>query len=449
MGRSSGFDILVAGGGSAGCVVAARLSESGRRVGLVEAGPDYGPYAHGHWPEDMLDGRRLAFSHAWETDREDRSQLRARILGGCSAHNACVMLAGAPADYDEWGDGWSYDAIEPYLRRAERQMRVRRLEPAELSPWHRAFAETCGDAAIVHPVNAMGTVRWNSAFAYLDPVRGRENLTILADTLVDQVLLDGDRAVGVATSAGELRAPIVVLAAGAYGSPGILLRSGIGRERGLPVGEGLIDHVGVGFGYQGTDRLQREVAAFERSNPLFMAQVTVAISSSACAQGLSDLFFFPGLDPQGAHAYEVSVAVFAMKPASRGSVRLHSSDPRVPLSVDHGFLSDPDDSTVLTEGVESLRRLAAGDAVRAYAGRETRPGPEVDAMTHVRDTARGFFHPVGTCAIGRVVDGGGRVYGLDGLIVADASIMPTIPRANTNLSTVALAERLADSIGES
>ena len=248
----------------------------------------------------------------------------------------------------------------------------------------------------MHPVNAIGTVRWNSAFAYLDPVRGRENLKILADTLVDRVLLDGDRAVGVATSAGELRAPIVVLAAGAYGSPGILLRSGIGPERGLPVGEGLTDHVGVGFGYEGTDRLQREVAAFERSHPLFMAQVTVAISSSACAQGLSDLFFFPGLDPQGAHAYEASVAVFAMKPASRGSVRLRSSDPRVPLSIDHGFLSDPDDSTVLTEGVESLRRLAAGDAVRAYAGRETRPGPEVDAMTHVRGTARGFFHPVGT-----------------------------------------------------
>ena len=449
MGRSVRFDILVVGGGSAGCVLAARLSESGRRVGLVEAGPDYGPYADGGWPEDMVDGRRLAFSHAWETDREDRSQLRARIVGGCSAHNACIMLEGAPADYDEWGEGWSYEAIEPYLRRGERQMRVRQLEPAELSPWHRAFARTCGDAAIVHPVNAVGTVRWNAAFAYLDPVRGRDNLAILADTLVDRVLLDGDRAVGVATAAGDLRAGIVVLASGAYGSPGILLRSGIGPERGLPVGEGLVDHVGVGFGYEGTDRLQRDVAVFERSHPLFMAQVTVATSSSACPPGLSDLFFFPGLDPPGAHGYEVSVAVFAMKPASRGVVRLHSSDPRAPLSIDHGFLSEPTDATVLAEGVESLRRLAEDDAVRVYAGREVRPGPEVDAMTHVRRTARGFFHPVATCAIGRVVDGDGHVYGVDRLVVADASIMPTIPRANTNLSTVALAERLAQNLGES
>jgi choline dehydrogenase len=444
--RSASFDVLVVGGGSAGCVLAARLAESGRRVGLIEAGPDYGAYGHGRWPEDMLDARQLAFSHAWETDRDDRSQLRARIMGGCSAHNACVMLAGAPADYDEWGHGWSHDAIEPYLRRAERRMRVRRLATEELSPWHRAFVEAWGDAATVHPVNAVGTVRWNTAFAYLDPVRAHENLSIVADTLVDRVLLDGDRAIGVATAGGEVQARTVVLAAGAYGSPGILLRSGVGSERGLPVGDGLIDHVGVGLGYAGTDRMQRDVAAFECAHPVFMAQVTIAMSSSVCAPGLSDLFFFPALDPSGPYGYEVSVGVFAMKPASRGSVRLNASDPRAPLHVDHSFLSHPDDASVLAEGVERLRQIAADDALVRYAGAETRPGPEVEARTHVRTTARGFFHPVGTCAIGHVVDGCGRVYGLDGLVVADASIMPTIPRANTNLSTIALAERIADNL---
>ena len=108
MSPGSAFEFLIAGGGSAGCVLAARLSEAGRRVCLVEAGPDYGPYEAGRWPRDILDARQLAFSHAWETEREDRSQLRARIMGGCSAHNACVVLAGAPADYDEWGEGWNH-----------------------------------------------------------------------------------------------------------------------------------------------------------------------------------------------------------------------------------------------------------------------------------------------------------------------------------------------------
>jgi choline dehydrogenase len=436
------FDDVVVGAGSAGCVVAARLTEAGRDVCLVEAGPDYGPYSEGRWPADILDSRWLALSHAWETEREDRSQLRARIMGGCSAHNACVVLAGAPADYDEWGHGWSHAAIEPYLRRAEEMLRVRRLDEAELSPWHGAFGRAAGADAILHPVNVVDGVRWNAAFAYVDPVRDR--LTVLAGTLVDRVLLAGDRAVGVQTSAGELRSERVILSAGAYGSPGILLRSDVGPQRGLPVGEGLLDHVGVGLGFEATARLQQETAAFERDGPLSMAQVTVEARSSACEEGVCDLYLFPAVDPAVDGVYEISVAAFAMKPRSRGSVRLNSRDPSAPLAIDHGFLSDARDVDVLVEGVEAIRALAARGPVSDYVAREIRPGLEVAAADHVRAAARGFFHPTGTCAIGRVVDGDGGVLGLEGLHVVDASVMPTIPRANTNLTTIALAERLAE-----
>ena len=135
-----------------------------------------------------------------------------------------------------------------------------------------------------------------------------------------------------------------------------------------------------------------------------------------------------------------------MKPHSRGTVRLHSPDPRAPLAIDHGFLTDPRDAAVLAEGVERLRELVDGDVVGAYAGRELFPGRELGAREHVAANVRGFFHPVGTCAIGRVVDGDGRVLGRDGLVVADASVMPTIPRVNTNLSTLAIAERIAERI---
>ena len=211
------FDVLVLGGGAAGCVLASRLSENrDRTVCLVEAGPDYGPYTEGRWPVDILDARRLALdSHCWvRNDQDDRSQLRARILGGCSAHNACVMLRGAPSDYDEWGPGWSYAELEPYLDRGERTLRSRRLGDDELAPWYQAFREAAGDDAIVHVVNAVGAVRWNAAFAYLDPSRGRTNLTILADTLVDKVLTKDGTATGALAGGRELAADTVVVAAG-------------------------------------------------------------------------------------------------------------------------------------------------------------------------------------------------------------------------------------------
>ena len=431
MGGPASFDTAVLGGGTAGCVLAARLSEDpGRTVCLVEAGPDYGPHDAGRWPADLLDGRQLAFSHSWETDREDRSQLRARVLGGCSAHNACIVLQGRPQDYDEWGDGWTYSELDPYLRRARGEMRTRLFDVEELSPWQRAFYELAGEESLT-PLNAVGTVRWNLAFSYLDPARRRPNLTVLADTLVDRIDLDSRRVV---TDRGELAASTIVLAAGAYGTPGILLRSGLGAD--LPVGENLIDHVGVGFGYEPTALCREETARFESERPVFMGPVTVQRSGG-------DVFFLPASDPGGA----ISAAVFFMKPASRGRVSLNSDDPRAPLAIEHGFLSHDADAEALAAGIEELRHIVSREPVSRYSAQEVRPGSRVSAGDYARAAARGFFHPVGTCAIGSVVDPQGRVLGHESLYVADASIMPTIPRANTNLTVAAIAERIAATIG--
>ena len=424
-------DVLILGAGAAGCALAGRLSENpDRSVCLVEAGPDYGHLAEGRWPADILDPRWLALeSHLWERDdEEDRSQARARILGGCSAHNACVVLEGAPADYD-WGPGWSYDEFAPYLRRAAETLQTHVLPDEELTPWHRAFREAGGGDSIVHPVNIVDGVRWHSGFAYVDPARGRPNLTILADTLVDRILLEDGRASGAVAGGRELHADVVVVSAGAYGSPGILLRSGLGED--LPIGEGLVDHVGTGAAWEPTQQLLDETAAHEAEHGLYMGQVTVR---------RGDQFIFPALDI----GPEISGAAFAMKPRSRGSVRLNGPDPETPLAIDHGFLRDERDVEVLTESFVRLRELAASERVRRYVAREIRPGPAVEADAHVRATARGFFHPVATCAIGRVLDERCRVLGFENLYVADASAIPEIPSANTNLTTVALAERAAE-----
>jgi len=171
-----------------------------------------------------------------------------------------------------------------------------------------------------------------------------------------------------------------------------------------------------------------------------MGQVTVARRSRSCPAGTRDLFVFPALDV----GPEISGAAFAMKPRSQGSVRLNGPDPEMPLAIDHGFLRDERDVEVLVEGFERLRELAASPEVAAYAGAEQRPGEEVGAEEHVRTTARGFFHPVGTCAIGSVLDEQCRVLGFENLYVVDASAIPEIPAANTNLTTVALAERAAE-----
>ncbi len=455
-------DVVVVGGGTAGCVLAARLSEEpGRTVCVVEAGLDYGPFADGQWPPDMLDARTLPMTHLWETEVDDRSASRARIIGGCSAHNACAVVLGSRADYDEWGDGWTFEELEPCLRRAETMLGTRRDRDADISPFHRALLDagprvglpllddlndldaTVGIAPL--PVNARGDVRWNTAFAYLDDARARPNLTILAETLVDRVTLDpGRRANGVLTDRGHIGADLVILAAGGYGSPSVLLRSGVGPHlaleplgltgvEDLPVGQGLADHPGAGMEWTVAPEHVPD------PGPVYSVSLLARARSELCPEDTWDIHLLPWLevDDDGPRATAV---VYLLKPDSRGSVELRSIDPRIPPAIDHGFLADTRDLERIVSGIEVMRALAA----EAGAGAELRPGGDADVASYVRREVRGIYHPTGTCAIGAVVDRTGAVLGIEGLLVADASIVPTIPRANTNLTTVAVAERIAD-----
>jgi choline dehydrogenase len=236
------------------------------------------------------------------------------------------------------------------------------------------------------------------------------------------------------------------------------LRSGIGPVEelarfdipvaaALPVGEELLDHHGTGIRWEPTDALNRLSEEHEaRTGPLFRPHVLVKAASSGCPAGLWDLHLVSWTNPaEDGEGYEASVGVFHMKPRSSGRVRLRSRDPRDLPIVERGFLRDPSDLPTIIECLELARALAAQPALAELLGAEREPGAEaLDA--YARRTLRCYFHPAGTCGIGRVVDPLGRVLGIEGLVVADASVMPTIPRANTNLTTVAIAERLADTL---
>jgi choline dehydrogenase len=360
-------------------------------------------------------------------------------------------MRGADQDYDEWGAGWSRAELVRYLERAEQMLEVRRPGEDELAPWLRALRDAADDPDALQLMNAAGTVRWNAAFAYIDPARARPNLTISAETRVDRLLIEGGRVRGAVAGGRRLDADVVVVTASSYGSPGILLRSGIGpadelARHGialvteLPVGIGLTDHVGAGAAWQPTERLRTESAEFASEHDLLTTAVVIRGSSSACPPALWDLLLLPAFD----EGDEISAAVFFLTPWSRGSVRLTKRKAEAPLAIDHGFLHDERDADALAEGFEQLRALADAEAAARYATRELRPGAEVDAARYVRASARGFFHPVGTCAIGQVVDEQCRVLGFDNLYVVDASVMASIPRVPVHLSTLAIAERVAD-----
>jgi choline dehydrogenase len=493
-------DAIVVGAGTAGSVVAGRLAEAGMRVTVLEAGPDYGPPDSGRWPNDLLQvSASLPVGHDWGYTGQGAGgqQLvfeRARVVGGCSAHNGCALSVGWRGDYDRWAGagmtGWSGEELTPLFARAAERMRVQRFGEGQVQPFMRAYLDTAVAAGIdetddlgdldgevgcgTELMNIVDGVRWNSAFGFLDPVRGRPELEVVGDALVDRVLLEGDRAVGVqAIVAGESReyhADLVVLSGGAYGSPEVLLRSGIGpadelRRLGvenridLPgVGKNLHDQPAIELQFEGTSRLAQQAAAFGKAfGWLPEEQVMVKLKSSASA-GPYDLHVYPWMERDVAvpSGWLCVIAVGLLTPASRGHLRLRSDDPKVRADIDHRFLSEESDAIALQPGLRWALDAARSEPFCSYLGSPLQWPSDTEDDTSLIEWIRlrhaHYWHPAGTCRMGpdgdpsAVVDCRGRVIGVQGLNVADASIFPQIPRSTPTLPVVVAGERIADCI---
>jgi choline dehydrogenase-like flavoprotein len=492
-------DTVVIGAGTAGAAVAGELATgSEQSVLLLEAGPDYGAFADGRWPADLTDARAIPTSHDWgyTSGRQYGRRVikfdRARVMGGCSSHNGCAAIWGSRLDYDHWAElgnpGWSTEDLLELFRAGSERLRVRIPPRDQITPYQLAWLEAAPQAGIPlvadlnnldeslgmapSPANVTNGIRWNTAFAYLDPVRDLDHLTIAAGVLADRLLIRGTRVEAVCVIRNGQQATIktrrVVLAAGTYGSPAILIRSGVGPEAevralgvgpvlDLPgVGRNLHDHPLVGLVYTGTPELEAAMAEFATRHWMPEEQTIAKARSLRCGGGF-DLHIYP-VGGRAAHqraSWAWSLAVACLTPRSRGVLRLTSRDPAAAPLLDHGYLSDPDgeDARVLVDGIQVARELAAAPALAALLGKEKWPGPGVLTADQVTDftrtTVAHYFHPVGTCAMGpagdsgAVVDARGRVHGLDNCYIGDASIMPVVPRANTNIPALVVGLRLA------
>ncbi|WP_214409198.1 GMC family oxidoreductase [Sphaerisporangium fuscum] len=486
-------DVAVLGGGTAGAVVAARLVErTSLTVVVVEAGPDYGALGDGLWPAELLDSTTLPATHDW--GYQGAGPLpgrrlpfeRARVIGGCSSHNGCSQTVGHGPDYLRWGLSWSDERLAALMREGAAKLRVRRDADDELTPFQAAAMEAmvgCGiprtdDLDDLHagagcgpsPVNNPGGVRWNSAFAYLDPVRGESRLRVVDRALVDRLDLDGPRARRAHLRRGKARLTVeagrFIVCGGAYGSPEILLRSGIGpadqlRAVGvrphldLPgVGRNLHDHPTVELRFAASEELTRLLDDHGRGRALPDEQV-IGKARSAGGDEPYDLHLLPWTSKERGGWICVLPAA-CLTPRSRGALRLVSADPEVKPVIEHDYLTDPEgaDLAVLRDGAALCAEMARSAPLAPLLGRPLdafsgNPGAGDAAML---TTSAHYWHPVGTCAIGpdpatgAVVDATGRVHGTENVWVIDASAVPVIPRATTNLPVIALAEHLVESV---
>ncbi len=439
-------DTVVIGGGTAGAAVAARLAQRGSQsVMLIEFGPDYGAFAEGNWPPQLLDARSLPGGHDWgyvnesSTGRPAHTLDRARVIGGCSSHNGCASIWGSRVDYDGWAalgnEGWSADDLLPFFKLANETLRVKRITSSEITPWQQACLDTAPKIGIpqvadlndldedigmsTSPVNILDGVRWNTAFAYLDPLRGNDCLTILGNMQVDRLHVEGNQVLALEVIGPDgpltIKAGRVIVCAGTYGTPAILLRSGIGPDAELralgietklhlAVGENLHDHPAVYLKYSGTPQLVAAMLDFAAKGGILFSEQTIAKFRSKYCTTAYDLHLFPvgGQFTDTADNWEFLLPVGNMVPLSRGSVHLMSADPLATLKIDTAYLSDPDgrDLAILWNGIELVRDYACQPPLVELIGEEISPTADYKTPEDVRRDNLHYFHPVGTCKMG-------------------------------------------------
>jgi len=501
------YDVVVVGGGSAGCVLANRLSEEPRRsVLLIEAGPDYASLEE--LPGDLAYAAFGPQSHHWGylTEPDEFGSVvyvpRGKVIGGSSSVNYCFATRARPADHAAWGaagnDGWGfedilplYKAIESYPHGADEwhgrtgPYRMSRADDAGLSETAVAAlsaAETLGYSLIDDvnsPENVTGVavaalgvidgVRQSTAIAYLNPVRDRFNLEVRGGVLVDRVEFEGTRANGIRLADGQIiRARHVILSSGAFETPAILMRSGVGPVKHLAsfgievvvdapgVGQNLMEHPAVygryaanapGSGFGAFVEVVLNAASGDESEGDYDLQIYP--SAVVPAEALAGLFGPTENHPTG---WEMVMLVACVQPESRGSVVLRSADPADPPKIDLGLYKNARDAEKVAEAYRIVRRLTQTSPLKEFIVEELAPGKHVDdedLAEYMKRHPALFHHASGTARMGptsdpnAVVDSTCKVHGVEGLSVVDASVFPAIPRVPINVTTIVTAERAA------